>query len=258
METKKRNRLPVSEKLLILQRLDNNESMSAIARDYGLNKTAIWQIKKNRQTYEEFSKTGNVQAMSIKSVTHGKLEAAMMKFIEQAQENGINLSRGALQDKALQFADLLQIENFKASNGWLQRFMFRHEIDVKTLKNASDTKTESNGSILNDEEILQNIKAEEVDKPAIVLESCRLCKVNTTRYMFLVSENEYRFADLAIKNFPYLELVSPIEYNIGQRILTILFLDFRTVIAKFAGNAGEPYEILQISPLKWNEPTKNS
>ena len=50
--------------------------------------------------------------------------------------------RERLKEKAIKYAEELGIENFKASNGWFERWKGRHEISFKTVSGEAKSSTE--------------------------------------------------------------------------------------------------------------------
>jgi hypothetical protein len=51
--------------------------------------------------------------------------------------NGYHSYRTNIQSKAKEIAQRLQIENFQASNGWLESFKARHNINFRSLSGES-------------------------------------------------------------------------------------------------------------------------
>jgi hypothetical protein len=60
----------------------------------------------------------------------------MWDWFHQAQDKPIPLSGPILQSKALEFASQLDIVDFKASNGWLEKFKACHAIKAFTVSVA--------------------------------------------------------------------------------------------------------------------------
>ena len=61
----------------------------------------------------------------------------MWDWFRQARDKTIPLSGPILQSKALEFASQLDIADFKASNGWLEKFKARHVIKAFTVSGES-------------------------------------------------------------------------------------------------------------------------
>jgi hypothetical protein len=58
-------------------------------------------------------------------------------WVEGARGRGLPISGPLLQEKALSFANILKIENFKASNGWLNKFCARKNIVFRVISGES-------------------------------------------------------------------------------------------------------------------------
>ena len=61
----------------------------------------------------------------------------MWDWFRQARDKAIPLSGPILQSKALEFASQLDITDFKASNGWLEKFKACHAIKAFTISGES-------------------------------------------------------------------------------------------------------------------------
>lgn len=59
------------------------------------------------------------------------LEECLLKWFEQCRSNNISVSGPLLQAKAQIFSKLLGLVNYRASNGWLEKFKRRLEVGVK-------------------------------------------------------------------------------------------------------------------------------
>ncbi|GBB84273.1 hypothetical protein RclHR1_01090012 [Rhizophagus clarus] len=84
---------------------------------------------KNSQKWLEI----NPQAPEAKGIRQVKaifpeIEEALMLWVLKALENDVDISNQVLHEKAIMFASLYRIENFKGSNGWIGRFKKRHNL----------------------------------------------------------------------------------------------------------------------------------
>jgi hypothetical protein len=57
-----------------------------------------------------------------------KIDGPLILWIEKALECNLTITGSIIQQKALRFAELLEINNFKASSGWLHNFKQRYSI----------------------------------------------------------------------------------------------------------------------------------
>lgn len=68
---------------------------------------------------------------------HDELHKALYTWFVDTRARNISLSGATVQQKALQYACLLGLDDFKASTGWLSRFKSRHGIVGKVLSGKS-------------------------------------------------------------------------------------------------------------------------
>ena len=61
------------------------------------------------------------------------LDKAVLSWFNEMRAQNIPISGPMICHKAIDFAKKLGLENFKASNGWLQRFKHRHGIVFKVM-----------------------------------------------------------------------------------------------------------------------------
>ena len=74
------------------------------------------------------SESNEFNRMSSRRPLFPQVEAALITWITQALSNNQTLTGNILQLKARHFAQLLEIEDFTASNGWLGGFKRRFYI----------------------------------------------------------------------------------------------------------------------------------
>ena len=70
---------------------------------------------------------------TLKTATYEDVEKATLKWFLCARDQNVPISGPILSAKAEEFANQLEIENFKASTGWLERFKERHGISFKRV-----------------------------------------------------------------------------------------------------------------------------
>ena len=58
-------------------------------------------------------------------------------WFQEATSRRINISGPLIQEQALKFTKDLEVDQFKASNGWLQSFLKRHNIVFRTMSGES-------------------------------------------------------------------------------------------------------------------------
>ena len=65
------------------------------------------------------------------------IDSAMLEWFRMARSKNIPVSDPMLQAKAVAVAEQMQLENFKASNGWLEKFKTRYKIKGMTVSGES-------------------------------------------------------------------------------------------------------------------------
>ncbi|KAI6226095.1 HTH CENPB-type domain-containing protein [Aphelenchoides fujianensis] len=103
-------------------------SVGAIVDRFKLPRSTILTILKNQDAIlRAIDEGGTAKRARCTSSRYAQLECALLKWIEEQQEEigGSPLSGHLIQAKAKEMADEMQIEHFKASNGWLQKFNSR-------------------------------------------------------------------------------------------------------------------------------------
>ncbi|KAG5898696.1 hypothetical protein JTB14_030646 [Gonioctena quinquepunctata] len=148
---RKRVVLSLADKLKIIEQLDKGVTGKKLSEIYGVGKATISDIKNSKSTLLNFvsvleNEDGSSSRKTMKTATNKNLEDAVFKwfcsnvlweirFQVQSFVKSQNLSR-----KAWLFI-------FKASNGWLRNFKFRHgvrELDLAGEKLSADSAAAEN------------------------------------------------------------------------------------------------------------------
>uniref|UniRef100_A0A1I8BI59 HTH CENPB-type domain-containing protein n=1 Tax=Meloidogyne hapla TaxID=6305 RepID=A0A1I8BI59_MELHA len=74
----------------------------------------------------------------IQPVKNENLDSAIFDWVKTTRERGFPLSGPILKEKAIEFAKQFNIENFKASDGWLEKFKHRHSISFSNKEEISN------------------------------------------------------------------------------------------------------------------------
>ena len=148
-EKRKRKVLTIDEKLEIISLLDENHSLAAIASKYGIGRSTVSDIKRDRQKLLDFKKQTLDMGMyrcpkTMRLGTSTILDKAVYLWFKQKRMDGIPISGPILCEKAIQLSKKLFGEGYKfvASEGWKWRFCDRHgirSISSQGEKLAADT-----------------------------------------------------------------------------------------------------------------------
>lgn len=120
---RKRVVLSIKEKVEILKLLDNKISYTLIAEKYGIGRSTVSDIKKNKKKILEYRGELVERGVkkTVKAIKYGedqRLDQAVYMWFKQKQMEGVPVSGGMLREKALELNRKLHGENsFKASEG---------------------------------------------------------------------------------------------------------------------------------------------
>lgn len=132
----KRNQISIDVKCKILAEIDKNTvSKSEIARKFGIQKSTLFTILKNRDKTLAANEAG-VSKSRVRA-REGKfplLEKALVEWLQLMRSSNTPIDGNFLKEKAKTFAEKMDIEvDFKASNGWFEKFKDRHGLSFKKL-----------------------------------------------------------------------------------------------------------------------------
>ncbi|KAL7077876.1 hypothetical protein ACQ4LE_003088 [Meloidogyne hapla] len=141
--TPKRQKISIElkKKIIDYYLANPNSSLKQIAEEFSdfnvlLKKSSIHSILKNKQNIIDAIDNG----MKIKKRSHltkgrnANFDEAVLNWIRQVKSQNIAITGSLLKEKAMEIANLMGIDNFKASNGWMEKFKERHSIRFRTEK----------------------------------------------------------------------------------------------------------------------------
>lgn len=139
--------LTLAERVQVLKRLENNESQSSVALEFGVNQSAISRIQKNKERItEEWRNNSNPDRKRKRGGKSEDVEIALLRWFSQAHSLQVPVSGPLLMEKADQLAHGLGMTDFKATSGWLERWKARNAIQFKRQhgkkKDVKDFETE--------------------------------------------------------------------------------------------------------------------
>ncbi|CAH1375300.1 unnamed protein product, partial [Tenebrio molitor] len=131
-----RVRLTLKEKVDIIKASEQDKlSTRALAAKYKIGKTQASEILKNKkELLDRFIKHGNEQSRRSFPKSPGLIiDNAVFEWFCRARAAYIPISGPLIREKALEVAQNLGQTDFKASEGWLDKFKTRHNISYKTM-----------------------------------------------------------------------------------------------------------------------------
>lgn len=132
----KRKRLSLKEKLEIIAESEKySTSARKLAEKFGVGRTQVNDILKSKIELKKLFEEGfNSEHKRKFPKTDGfAIDQIVYDWFCKARNKNIPISGPLIKGKALEVSENLKISDFKASNGWLDRFCKRHNINFKTV-----------------------------------------------------------------------------------------------------------------------------
>ncbi|KAE9541635.1 hypothetical protein AGLY_003626 [Aphis glycines] len=125
-----RKALSITEKLSILQKYDSNPSLekTKLAESLNIAESTLRTIIAKRKEVEKSAFEGSNKRKKIKHGKYFTIEQILIKWINEKHANSAPINGPLIQCEALKIANSLGITDFKATNGWLDRFKKRNQI----------------------------------------------------------------------------------------------------------------------------------
>ena len=134
MPGQKRKCLDLETKISIIRAVDSGRSKSLVASDNGIAPSSLSTILKNKEKLiEQWENNANPSRKRARLSPYEPIETALYKwFCDIRTTQNIPINGPILMGKADEIAKKLNITEFKANSGWLDRFKNRHGITYKT------------------------------------------------------------------------------------------------------------------------------
>jgi len=137
---RKYNEISLGDKCKALIHLSNGKSMRQVANLYNVSIGTVSNWYKNSEKLKKQELNNESANSARKSRICGLgalLDERIYNWFAAARSHNIPVSGPILQEKAKYVSHILNIPNFKASNGWLESFRRRHNISFRTLSGES-------------------------------------------------------------------------------------------------------------------------
>lgn len=131
----KRKFLNLKEKIKVIDDSKKGVSARKLVTLYGCGRSQINAILKNSEDYLDQSYRGaNLDSKTKRRKTgNEELDEVLLEWLSNCRSKNLPISGPILQENALNIAKKLGISDFKASNGWLEKFRTRHNIVFRKL-----------------------------------------------------------------------------------------------------------------------------
>lgn len=135
---RKRKSLSLNDKLRVVDKLEKGTFVSSICAQYGIAKQTVSDMRKQKDEIRKFVLKFNVEKETsvvkrMRLPQDQPLDDAVYKWFCQLHSSGMAVLGVEIQAAANRLAKQLNINNFKASSGWLFRFRRRHNITNKNV-----------------------------------------------------------------------------------------------------------------------------
>lgn len=136
MSSRKRKILCLEERVKVLKLCERGESCRKVASDFGVGKTQIQAIMKNKDEimkHWDGGVAGERKILTARRCAYGDLNEKVYAWFCSARAKNLPVSGKLLQEKALLYSVEMNHDDYSASNGWLYRFQKRYNIKCSVL-----------------------------------------------------------------------------------------------------------------------------
>ncbi|XP_064462137.1 tigger transposable element-derived protein 6-like [Ornithodoros turicata] len=135
---RKRKIITLEDKAKILEAVGNEEKKKDVAERYGIPQSSLSTILKAKDSILDGLKKGtSSQCKRLKGAMYDDVDKAVYSWFMETRAQNVPITGAVLQQKAKDFACLLENDAFRASSGWLHRFKVRHAIVGKVVSGES-------------------------------------------------------------------------------------------------------------------------
>lgn len=127
--TGKRKAFSIEEKIKFIRKLESGESQSTICKEFSLSKSTVATIWKNRESINSAYEKNKNGCKKLRKAERENVDDALLKWFTLQRSRNLPITGAILQAKANEFAELFDEKGFVCSNGWLDRFKKRNNIN---------------------------------------------------------------------------------------------------------------------------------
>ena len=140
---RKLNTKSIKNKYQALKEVEEGKLKLRVAAKYGISKNTLstW-IKNNDKIFEAAKKGMNTKRQRLRAGSYEKLDQAIFKWLLTVWSRDVAVSALILKTKAIDFDEKVSIENFHASDGWLDRWKKRYDVSFKKISGEGNVCTD--------------------------------------------------------------------------------------------------------------------
>ena len=130
----------VEFKLTALEHFDRHGNVSATAEEFGVDRKQIRMWRANRDVllqHETGKEKRKLKLHPGRTVKSGELEVRLFEFLQEERSEGRVVRNKDLQRKAREIGSGLNLQDFDASNMWLQRWKKRHHVSSRLCTSSN-------------------------------------------------------------------------------------------------------------------------
>jgi len=127
-----RREIDLATKKAIIEASATESNQTKLAKLFNIPRTTIAGILKGKEGIESAIDAGHeVKRSRLSKGKYLDVEKALLAWCSLQRSTGQNVNGVIVKRKAKELADLLNIDDFRASNGWLENFKHRHHLSFK-------------------------------------------------------------------------------------------------------------------------------
>lgn len=125
----------LKQKVEILNKFDSRGALSItdFAKSENLNESTVRTFVRKRKEIEESARSTSCKRQRIREGKFKSIEDSLLQWFYQARASSIPISGPILKEKAKEISQKISVTDFRASNGWLDRFRIRHGIVYRQI-----------------------------------------------------------------------------------------------------------------------------
>ena len=134
----KRQSYSIEFKLKVLQEVDKNRKKKDICEEFGIAKSTLSTFINYREKLQDLNDVAPTRKRA-RTALHSDVDEAVLIWFKQALAMNVPINGPLSKSKANALAEELGINDWEASDGWLQRFKHRHGMVFKNVCGESAT-----------------------------------------------------------------------------------------------------------------------
>lgn len=133
----KRKRLTLKEKIELINVAEKDKlSLRDLGKKFGISKNQASHVLQEKEEIRKLWITNsneNSKTVKFRRTEASEIDKVVFNWFSVIRGKDIPVSGVLLQEKAKEVAESLGLQNFKASNGWLEKFKIRHNLTFKSI-----------------------------------------------------------------------------------------------------------------------------